>query len=224
MSALSPASAKEDLSALCDAAGVQAAASTGVPAQVLHAIALTETGRIVDGRQRSWPWTVNMEGAGKWFDSPGDALEFVREHHARGARSYDVGCFQINYRWHGNAFASIEQMFDPLANALYAARFLRRLHGETGSWSEAAGAYHSRTPKYASRYKARFDRILARLTGGQPLPAPADMEEPPDDAPIEVAGPLSIHPPSIPRLGSLMPIDTLPRAGALLAAPRGPLF
>jgi hypothetical protein len=104
-----------------------------------------------------------MQGRGVWFDSYEEARDYVAQHHARGARSYDVGCFQINYRWHGQHFASVEQMFDPDANAAYAARFLSELYAELGDWSRAAGAYHSRTPSFAGRYRERFDRIRARL-------------------------------------------------------------
>ena len=30
-----------------------------------------------------------------------------------GQPSFDVGCFQLNYKWHGEHFASIDQMFEP---------------------------------------------------------------------------------------------------------------
>ncbi|MCX7646884.1 MAG: transglycosylase SLT domain-containing protein [Rhodobacteraceae bacterium] len=187
-----------DPSALCDAAAAQAARETGVPLAVLRAISLTETGRRRDGRFRPWPWTVNMEGTGKWFDSEEEARAYVARHHARGARSFDVGCFQLNFRWHGHGFRSIEEMFQPLANARYAARFLADLRTETGSWSRAAGAYHSRTPRHAERYRARFDRILAQLEGAPPPePAPELLlaagetagEVPAEAAPAEPAAP-----------------------------------
>ncbi len=155
---------------LCEEAAARASAQSGVPLSVLRAIALTETGRTREGAFRPWPWTVNMEGAGKWFDSFEEARAYVAERHARGARSYDVGCFQINYRWHGQHFASLDQMFDPDANAAYAARFLSELHAEFGDWSRAAGAYHSRTPYFAGKYRTRFDRIRGRLiaaSGGE---------------------------------------------------------
>jgi hypothetical protein len=157
----------QDPSILCDQAAAEAAARTGVPLSVMTAISLTETGRKRAGAFRPWPWTVNMEGKGEWFTTPDEALSYVYAAYKRGARSFDVGCFQINFKWHGGAFTSLEQMFDPRANALYAADFLRRLHAETGSWSLAAGAYHSRTPEFAERYRTRFDRIHARL-GGAP--------------------------------------------------------
>ena len=152
-----------DASLICEAAAQEASATEGVPLSVLLAISLNETGRKRDGRFHPWPWTVNMEGAGHWFDDRQAALDFALAEYDRGARSFDVGCFQINYKYHGMHFASIEQMFDPRANALYAARFLRDLYREKGDWQLAAGAYHSRTPDLAERYAARFQRFREGL-------------------------------------------------------------
>ncbi len=160
-----PAMAAEPsgISAICDAASAAAAAERGIPADVLYTITLTETGRSRAGRLQPWPWTVNMEGAGFWFDTRAEAMEYVQAKFDAGARSFDVGCFQINYKWHHQHFDSIEQMFDPMANARYAARFLSELYDESADWTKAAGMYHSRTEVYASRYRARFDRIRATL-------------------------------------------------------------
>lgn len=154
---------REQISGLCDSAALRASAESGVPIDVLRAITRTETGRKSQSGIAPWPWTVNMEGAGKWFESEKEARAYVAAHFQRGARSFDVGCFQINYKWHHKAFETIDQMFDPLANARYAARFLNELHTEFGSWTRAAGAFHSRTPKYADRYVKRFSRIRQSL-------------------------------------------------------------
>ena len=152
-----------DPAATCEQVASQAARSEGVPLSVMMAIALNETGRKSDGKFRAWPWTVNMEGAGHWFDTREEALAYAAAEFDRGARSFDVGCFQINYKWHGQHFSSIEEMFDPERNALYAARFLRSLYFEQGSWEAAAGAYHSRTPDKAEKYAARFSRFRSKL-------------------------------------------------------------
>jgi hypothetical protein len=152
--------------ALCEAAIVNGARRGGVPPRVLHAVALTETGRKSNGRIRPYPWAINREGKGYWFKSREEAITFARESVAANRPSFDVGCVQINYRWHGHAFPSLEDMFNPEWTATYAAQFLRTLYEERGSWSEAAGAYHSLSPDLAAIYRERFDRILADLVPG----------------------------------------------------------
>lgn len=156
-------SEKAETAAICDAAALRGAETGDAPADILRALTRTETGRKLEGKLRPWPWTVNMEGEGFWFDTREEALAFVRKRHDAGAVSFDVGCFQVNFRWHGEAFDSIADMFDPVLNARYAAHFLSELKREGGDWRAAVGRYHSRTPKYANRYKKRFETILANL-------------------------------------------------------------
>jgi hypothetical protein len=80
---------------------------------------------------------------------------FLREH---GIASIDVGCFQVNLHHHPAAFASVEEGFDPDANADYAARFLRRLFERSGSWEAAIGDYHSAEPGLGEGYRAKVLR------------------------------------------------------------------
>lgn len=149
--------------AVCEWAAMTAAAEMGVPLDILGALTLTETGRRRGGIVRPWAWSVNAEGAGSWFDDPAEALAFAQDRIDQGRLNVDIGCFQLNYRWHGENFPSVVEMFDPLENARYAARFVRDLHAETGDWRRAAGAFHSRTPVHANRYLARFDDLRAVL-------------------------------------------------------------
>ncbi|WP_428927231.1 lytic transglycosylase domain-containing protein [Marinibacterium sp. SX1] len=158
-----PANSVEAARNNCDAAADRASRHTGVPVEVLQAVTRVETGRNRDGNVEPWPWAINVAGKGYWFDNEDAALSFAFKQVKNGARNFDVGCFQINYRWHGDAFVSIEDMFDPETNAQYAARFLVQLFEEFGDWESAAGAYHSRTKKFADRYKDRFREIRAKL-------------------------------------------------------------
>jgi len=171
--------ASTDPSALCERAAIVAAGRTGVPISVLKAIMLTETGRQSGNVMRPWPWTVNMEGKGRWFDSASAAIAYAEEHNKRGATSFDVGCFQINYKWHHQNFTALDVMFNPLENALYAAEFLADLYSETSDWEAAAGAYHSRTPDYADAYRVRFAgfRKMFLAEDGRPLPDLATIGE-----------------------------------------------
>lgn len=174
---------------LCIAAARSASAQTGVPLQVLLALALTETGRRSGGVFAPWPWALNVDGASHWLPDRASAAARAAELHAAGARNIDLGCFQINHRWHGSAFPSLEAMLDPGANALYAARFILRLKHETGDWVRAAGAYHSRTEVHAARYRARFEVLLAAVEGripDGPATAPADEKVAADAAPVRI--------------------------------------
>lgn len=152
-------------STACDQAAITAAFQAHIPSNVMRAVTRLETGRSKGGKLTPWPWTVNMEGEGRWFASKDEAKAYVIQHYQAGKRSFDVGCFQINYRWHGGAFRSIEDMFDPDKNAAYAADFLKTLYREFGNWDDAVGAYHSRTDVYADRYLAKYQRIAAALPG-----------------------------------------------------------
>jgi len=191
----------QDPKEICDQVAQIAANRSGVPVTVMQAISRTETGRKHDGGFGPWPWTVNMEGKGVWFSSLDDARAYVFKHFKRGARSFDVGCFQINYKWHHQNFSSIDEMFDPQENADYAARFLKSLHDELGDWSAAAGAYHSRTPKHANRYRKIFEKHRARSPGDVKLAKAV----PPARPERSNAFPL-LKGESTAQLGSLVPI------------------
>ncbi len=168
-----PVKAAIDPPGLCEVAARDAATQTGVPLRVLEAIALAESGRSYRGARRPWPWTVNFGGPGFWFDSSEEAQLAISERQAVGTTNFDVGCFQINHRWHGDAFDTMAQMFDPSANALYAARFLLQLYHETGTWPDAAAAYHSRNPEHADAYRARFVALHDGLEdSGESAPEP----------------------------------------------------
>jgi hypothetical protein len=126
----------------------------GIPTHLLSAIASTESGRYHDGLRISvpWPWTINAEGKGYYFRSKEEAIFAARKLRAQGIKSMDVGCMQVNLFHHPEAFASLEQAFEPQNNIAYAAGFLRNLYQETRSWKEAAADYHSKTPKLGSGY------------------------------------------------------------------------
>lgn len=158
--------------ALCETAINTAEYAGRLPPRLLHAIALVESGRLNEAARtvRPWPWTINAEGAGAFFASKNDAIAAVKALQARGVRSIDVGCLQVNLMFHPNAFASLDEAFDPRANALYAARFLNQLHAPGDTWMRAIAAYHSDTPALGEPYRA-----LVMLRWQNPTLAPAQI-------------------------------------------------
>lgn len=158
---MAPSVPTGDAIALCVGEILRAQQRYNIPGNILLGIGLQEAGVSRGGHLTVWPWAVNAAGEGRLFDNRAAAMEWVRERQARGVESIDVGCMQINLRWHPNAFNSLEEGFDPFINVDYAARFLLGLYAETGDWMHAAGAYHSRTPDRAEVYLASLRRNVA---------------------------------------------------------------
>lgn len=144
-----------DYTQSCREAAAVAERKYRIPAGLLAAIAMVETGRTVPGTKArtAWPWTIHAEGTGRWLDSREEAVAMVKQLKAKGVKNIDVGCMQVNQMYHPKAFPSLEAAFTPAVNADYAARFLSELFQETKSWTKAAAYYHSRTPEHSKRYK-----------------------------------------------------------------------
>jgi hypothetical protein len=144
----------------CEDAGQAAEQKYGLPTGLLRAIGQVESGRWdpVQGRTSGWPWSVDVDGAPRFFDNPEDAIRQTEALRAMGHRSVDVGCFQISLLHHPAAFHDMRQAFDPGANADYAARFLASLKVRFGTWLAATAAYHSTDAALGLPYR---DRVMA---------------------------------------------------------------
>jgi hypothetical protein len=153
----------------CRGAISAAEREAGIPPGLLQAIGRVESGRRdpVTGRFAPWPWTINAEGRGMYFPTREAAIAEVRQLQARGVRIIDIGCMQVNLHHHPNAFPTLEQAFDPMTNARYAARFLGELQATRQDWARSAGHYHSQTPERAEPYRAR---VLAAWAQEQQRP------------------------------------------------------
>ncbi len=163
------------------------------PKGLLMAIATVETGRkdTRTGVVTPWPWSANADNISYYFATRAEAVAWVQDQQAHGTASIDVGCMQVNLLYHPQAFGSVDEAFDPVHNADYAARFLVHLCAETGSWEQAIGFYHSRTTDLATGYRRQVaaaftqsvtivrDALLARLrlAWSATLPATARLQE-----------------------------------------------
>ena len=161
-----PATAPQDAdggatTSLCAEAVRQVEGRLGIPAQLLSAISLAESGRWDPVRRKnvSWPWTIYAEGRPHYPANKKAAVAEVRSIMARGVRNIDVGCLQINLFYHPDAFESLEQAFEPAANAAYAGEFLFQLQNTHKSWSRAIAFYHSSTRKFAIPYMRRVKKL-----------------------------------------------------------------
>lgn len=173
----------------CETLAEQTAQKYGIPAGIMAAIARVEAGyKWADGRHRAWPWTANYAGSSAYYATHDELVDQVETAILDGQENIDLGCMQINLRWHGDHFATLAQMADPGHNIDYAARFLLDLYDQLGNWQQAIGAYHSQDPARAKDYTAKvlavyntrndaapvrgYQKLAQTTTSAQPDPAP----------------------------------------------------
>ncbi|WP_137156755.1 transglycosylase SLT domain-containing protein [Rhizobium sp. FKL33] len=145
-------------SGLCEREISRAAARYGVPEGILYSVGLTETGR----KGSLQPWALNIEGKAVFARSPDEALMVFQQARLRGAELIDLGCMQINQRYHGDQFSSLEAMLDPEKNVDYAARFLAQLHAKHVTWTMAVARYHA-GPNNNPAQKRYVCRVITNL-------------------------------------------------------------
>jgi len=147
-------------SSLCLKYISQNEANYEIPANLLRAVGMAESGRWQKYAKdiHPWPWTVMAEGQGRFFNTKMAAVAHVKALKRRGVRNIDVGCMQVNLMYHGQEFPSVEMAMEPRSNVRYAAQYLSTLKDVKQSWVMAVGRYHSSTPKRATEYRLRvFD-------------------------------------------------------------------
>ena len=132
-----------------------------IPAQLLAALALTESGHWDAGQGAfvAWPWSVYAQGRGRHFADPSAAVAAVRALSAKGVRNIDVGCMQVNLHYHPDAFTDLDEALNPAANIDYAARLLRRLYRQHRSWTQAVAHYHSSTKALNMPYRRKVMKL-----------------------------------------------------------------
>lgn len=197
----------------CEALAEVAARAEGIPPGLLTAIARVESGKRVGTATQAWPWTLNQGGAGSYHATRQDALDALAGALATGRTNVDVGCMQLNWRWHAAAFPDAATMIEPAANTSYAARFLRGLHDRHGDWDTAIAHYHSADPARGAAYAQKVDRVLAGL-GAQTLAATVPPKAAPAQTPTAAPA----------QQRTAAPAQSSGRAQGLLLRPAGGLL
>jgi hypothetical protein len=136
-----------------------------LPSDLLHSISLQETRKNHSTHNIGivWPWTINVEGEGFYFKNKKDALIFAKTNLKKGKESIDVGCMQVNLKYHPKAFRSLEEALSPRHNIEYAAQLLSEYYTRYGSWSKAIGYYHSYTTNKADLYRTKVIKIGSQM-------------------------------------------------------------
>ena len=139
---------------------VEIAAYVGVPADILYAMAVAESGQLSDGRLSPWPWTLNVAGEAHRFDDRSAMFEGLMAALGTGETIIDIGPMQINWHWQFDAIGSPWRITDPLVNIKFGAQILKSQYERSGDWWDAVGRYHRpadgpKNRRIADKYRER---------------------------------------------------------------------
>ncbi len=146
---------------VCSMTAAAAEKKFGIKQNLLQTIAMVESGRwnAKQGKRTAWPWTVHANGRGYYFGSKQEAVAAVKALQKKGINNIDVGCMQINLKYHGTAFKSLEDAFEPEKNIAYSAAFLKKLYKRNkADWKKTAMHYHSKNRRKGINYKNRLEK------------------------------------------------------------------
>ena len=130
----------------------------GIPAGILYAVGLTETGR----KGSLQPNALNIEGKALFPKSRAEAVAAFNDARRQGRKLIDLGCMQVNHHYHAGNFRGVEDMLNPHRNVDYAARFLASLHARHATWSMAVARYHA-GPDNDPAQKVYVCRVIANM-------------------------------------------------------------
>ena len=142
---------------------VVVAKAANVPADILYAVALAESGRSYKGVLLPWPWTLNVEGRSIYCESQSEAIILAADAINR-KQLVDIGLTQVNWRWHRQRFSHVDDALVPMLNLKAGAAILREQFEVSGDWWQAVGRYHdpgqdSESLDSAENYRQRVKRL-----------------------------------------------------------------
>lgn len=140
----------------------RASSAYGVPLGVLYSVGLTESG----ARGSLQQFALNVGGEARYPSTRLEAIRQVHEAERSGIGLVDVGCMQINLRYHRARFASLEAMFDASKNVAYGARYLKELNRREGNWTQAVARYHAGAGNDVAQRKYVCSVIRRMVTEG----------------------------------------------------------
>jgi hypothetical protein len=151
----------------CTEQAVAVERERNMPAGLLHAMALAESGQ--DGKPH--PYAIRIGRKSFYAANEQQALKLLRGKRGHLDRKANVGCMQLSLAGYGWAFAPPERILDPGANMRMAAEYIVDWKEAYGSWSAALARFQGGTARAKQAYVCRIWNYLQVL---QPASAAVD--------------------------------------------------
>lgn len=149
--------------------------------KIIPEIVWAVTGTESTYRGQPWPWSANYKGKPYYFKNQKALKKFVSKLSKKQRGDLDIGCMQLNYRYHGWKFNDILEMTDPHRNMILGSLYLYELYlkekiyqldkkrhnprwkipDDLHIWAIAVGRYHSHKVKNGKKYVKAVTKHLA---------------------------------------------------------------
>ncbi|MEE9493606.1 MAG: hypothetical protein V3W04_09555 [Gammaproteobacteria bacterium] len=138
-----------------------------VPGGLLYALARAESGKSTHQSFEPWPWTLNIEGQGHYYENRDTMFDALMQAITQG-RQVDIGLTQLNWHWKYDRLISPWQATDPVFNLKTACNIVREHYDNAPEkgWFHATGKYHRESDSPASlAIRHRYSERVRQLWG-----------------------------------------------------------
>lgn len=144
--------------------------TTSVPADILYALSVKESNSKMNNNTVSpWPYTINYKGVAFRYEDYHSMITAAKRLLSEGKTAFDIGPFQVNWKWNGHRAESIEDLGNPHRNGIIASEILIEQYNKYGDWFLAAGRYHnpSNSNGHADKYTREFREMFLLIQSGE---------------------------------------------------------
>lgn len=145
----------------------------GLDPHLLYSVAIVESRHespVRDGSLHPWPYSLNIEGRGVYFENLTDAVSELKAiSQASPKANVDVGPLQISLTWHGHRVENPASLLDLTTAAHVGAEILSEaIASAEGDLELGVGRYHhwrdeSRARMYGARVLAVYESIKPQV-------------------------------------------------------------
>ena len=146
------------------------AVRNNIPIVYFYALAAKESSaKFKDGSRKPWAFTINHKGESFYFKNKKGMMSKANSLLSDGNNVFDVGWFQVNWRWHKGRVKSIAHLAEPTINAQVAADIYLEQYRKYKDWNVAAGRYHNpnNNKGYADIYEKSFREYVSLIRKGK---------------------------------------------------------
>ena len=124
---------------------IEGVCPASVPVEIVKRIITHESKSFFNGEVQPWPWTLNINGVGYYYNTKKEALEAALQALDEDVKKLGIGFGQLEWKYHGQrADWNLAKALDPANNVKMVCDILveSRKSERVKNWADAIAYYH----------------------------------------------------------------------------------